>query len=198
MSGIVELDVHSNQRLINIDDGHGQFRYKDYRASSTPQTMTLGAPEFMRRSEARIEVAVLRLARGDLAGTSTHVAAAIDTLDAVVRSAGSDSEARRLLADACLAAADVAQRRHEPERARAFRERARDSLQPLVATLKDRRFQLAWARALLGVGRTQEAAAVVASLRSTGFRRDVLDALAPARVAPGESPRPIDTPSTVP
>ncbi len=39
----------SNQRLINIDDGHGQFRYKDYRASSTPQTMTLGAPEFMRR-----------------------------------------------------------------------------------------------------------------------------------------------------
>lgn len=39
----------SNQRLLNIDDGHVQFRYKDYRASSTPQTMTLGAPEFMRR-----------------------------------------------------------------------------------------------------------------------------------------------------
>ena len=109
-----------------------------------------------------------------------------------------DVDARRLLADACLAAADVAQRRHEPARAPAFRKRARDTLQPLVATLKDRRFQLAWARALLGVGRTQEAAAVVASLRSTGFRRDVLDALAPARVAPGESPRPIDTPGTVP
>ena len=39
----------SNQRLINIDDGHVQFRYKDYRASSTQQTMTLGAQEFMRR-----------------------------------------------------------------------------------------------------------------------------------------------------
>jgi len=41
----------SNQRLINIDDGHVQFRYKDYRAdaASMQQTMTLGAPEFMRR-----------------------------------------------------------------------------------------------------------------------------------------------------
>ena len=39
-----------NQRLINIDDGHVQFRYKDYRRrASTPQTMTLAAPEFIRR-----------------------------------------------------------------------------------------------------------------------------------------------------
>ena len=139
-------------------------------------------------AEARIEMAVLRLARSDLAGAATHAATAIDTLNAVVRSAGSDGDARRLLADASLAAADIAQRRNEPERARAFRERARETLQPLAATLKDRRFQLAWARALLGVGRTQEAAEVIARLRSAGFRRDVLDALVPSASRTKETP----------
>ncbi len=41
----------SNQRLLDMDDGHVRFRYKDYRAdrSDTPQTMTLAAPEFIRR-----------------------------------------------------------------------------------------------------------------------------------------------------
>ena len=41
----------SNQRLLDIDDGHVRFRYKDYRAdrSPTPQTMTLAATEFIRR-----------------------------------------------------------------------------------------------------------------------------------------------------
>ena len=41
----------SNQRLLDIDDGHVRFRYKDYRAdrSQTPQTMTLAATEFIRR-----------------------------------------------------------------------------------------------------------------------------------------------------
>ena len=34
-----------------MDDGHVRFRYKNYRAapSQTPQTMTLDAPEFIRR-----------------------------------------------------------------------------------------------------------------------------------------------------
>ena len=41
----------SNQRLLDIDDGHVRFRYKDYRADrpQTPKTMTLAAPEFIRR-----------------------------------------------------------------------------------------------------------------------------------------------------
>ncbi len=42
----------ANQRLLDMDDGHVRFRYKDYyRAdrSQTPQTMTLAATEFMRR-----------------------------------------------------------------------------------------------------------------------------------------------------
>jgi hypothetical protein len=41
----------ANQRLLDMDDGHVRFRYKDYRAASpeTPQTMTLDAPEFIRR-----------------------------------------------------------------------------------------------------------------------------------------------------
>jgi hypothetical protein len=41
----------SNQRLLDMDDGHVRFRYKNYRAESpqTPQTMTLAAPEFIRR-----------------------------------------------------------------------------------------------------------------------------------------------------
>jgi hypothetical protein len=41
----------SNQRLLDIDDGHVRFRYKDYRAgaSASPKTMTLDAAEFIRR-----------------------------------------------------------------------------------------------------------------------------------------------------
>jgi hypothetical protein len=41
----------SNNRLLDVDDGHVRFRYKDYRADrpETPQTMTLVATEFMRR-----------------------------------------------------------------------------------------------------------------------------------------------------
>jgi hypothetical protein len=41
----------ANQRLLDMDDGHVRFRYKNYRAASpqTPQTMTLDAPEFIRR-----------------------------------------------------------------------------------------------------------------------------------------------------
>ena len=41
----------SNQRLLDMDDGHVRFRYTDYRAdrSETPQTMTLAATEFIRR-----------------------------------------------------------------------------------------------------------------------------------------------------
>jgi hypothetical protein len=38
----------SNNRLLDIDDGKVQFRYKDYR-NEQPTTMTLGAEEFIRR-----------------------------------------------------------------------------------------------------------------------------------------------------
>ena len=41
----------SNHRLIDIDDGHVRFRYKDYREEhpDTGKTMTLAASEFIRR-----------------------------------------------------------------------------------------------------------------------------------------------------
>ena len=41
----------ANQRLLDIDDGHVRFHYKNYRAApaQAPQTMTLDAPEFIRR-----------------------------------------------------------------------------------------------------------------------------------------------------
>lgn len=41
----------ANQRLLDMEDGHVRFRYTDYRADppQAPQTMTLDAPEFIRR-----------------------------------------------------------------------------------------------------------------------------------------------------
>ena len=41
----------SNERLLDLDRGHVRFRYKDYRTDSVPdvKTMTLPAPEFIRR-----------------------------------------------------------------------------------------------------------------------------------------------------
>ena len=39
----------SNDRLLNIDDGKVQFRWKDYRDDSRQKTMTLDADEFIRR-----------------------------------------------------------------------------------------------------------------------------------------------------
>ena len=41
----------SNHRLIEMNDGHVRFRYKDYRDErpDSQKTMTLAAPEFIRR-----------------------------------------------------------------------------------------------------------------------------------------------------
>jgi Putative transposase/Transposase zinc-binding domain len=39
----------SNSRLLDISDGHVQFRWKDYRDNNHHKTMTLGADEFIRR-----------------------------------------------------------------------------------------------------------------------------------------------------
>jgi hypothetical protein len=39
----------SNNRLLDIEDGQVQFRYKDYRHDSRQKTMTLSADEFIRR-----------------------------------------------------------------------------------------------------------------------------------------------------
>jgi hypothetical protein len=39
----------SNNRLLDINDGKVQFRWKDYRDSNRHKTMTLGADEFIRR-----------------------------------------------------------------------------------------------------------------------------------------------------
>jgi len=38
-----------DNRLLDIEDGHVQFRYKDYRHDSKQKTMTLPADEFIRR-----------------------------------------------------------------------------------------------------------------------------------------------------
>ena len=39
----------SNNRLLNINDGKVQFRWKDYRDDNRQKIMTLGADEFIRR-----------------------------------------------------------------------------------------------------------------------------------------------------
>jgi hypothetical protein len=39
----------SNNRILDIDDGKVQFRWKDYRDDNRHKTMTLGADEFIRR-----------------------------------------------------------------------------------------------------------------------------------------------------
>lgn len=39
----------SNDRLLSIDDGKVQFRWKDYRKGNAPKVMTLDANEFIRR-----------------------------------------------------------------------------------------------------------------------------------------------------
>jgi hypothetical protein len=39
----------ANSRLLNIEDGHVAFRWKDYRDGGAQKTMTLTAEEFIRR-----------------------------------------------------------------------------------------------------------------------------------------------------
>jgi Putative transposase/Transposase zinc-binding domain len=39
----------SNHRLLDLDDGHVTFRYKDYAADQRQRTLTLSAAEFLRR-----------------------------------------------------------------------------------------------------------------------------------------------------
>jgi len=39
----------SNNRLLDIDDGHVRFQWKDYRDGNSPKVMTVSADEFIRR-----------------------------------------------------------------------------------------------------------------------------------------------------
>ena len=49
-------------------------------------------------------------------------------------------------------------------------ERARAVIEPRAAVVQERRFRKAWTLVLRGLGRSQEADAVAAQLRASGFR----------------------------
>ena len=177
--GIGELRTARLERL------HGNITVALKHASRAASVLRpLGAkdPTMVRRArdtaEACVELALLHLLRADPNSALTEANACIELLAPIVAKTTSDAESRRLLAESYLAAAEVWNRRGVHDRAHHLRQQAVDALAPLAPRWKDRRFQVTWAHALADARRRQEAEEVIARLRASGFRKDVLDAIA--------------------
>jgi tetratricopeptide (TPR) repeat protein len=174
--GIVEARLASVQRSRGqLDDAEKRA----IRAVSILQLLAKRDATLLRRqtdaAAAQVELANVALTRGDLRAAVSAADAALTLLGIVVTKSPSDLDAWRLLAEACLVAADAWQRLGDAERAGALRSRAHAALADRAPTWKERRLQATWARALVGVGLQNEANQVIAQLRDSGFRRDVLD-----------------------
>ena len=169
-------------RLAADDRGRGRLDAADRRARRAAalfEPIALKNPtELLRQRDlghARVELALIALAAGRASEAATFASAAAEPLRAVTQKTPRDSEARRFLGEAYLVIGEVFERRGDAVNAAAQRALARDTLQPLTPTLKDRRYLFTWARALVAVGRAGEARDVLEALRANGYRQDAID-----------------------
>ena len=121
-------------------------------------------------AEADLELALVHLQAKRPAAAMEASSRAVTALDAVLAKSPADLDARRLLAEAYLVSADASARQRATQRSGEFLERARATLEPVTAEVRERRLQKTWALVLRGLGRTGEADAVAARLRESGFR----------------------------
>ena len=166
--GIAESRMATLQRLRgNLPDAARRAQ----RAVGILRPLAAKDPSHLRRqrdaADAEVELAWVQLAAGDRAGALATAASATATLESLLPRNPADIEIGRLLAEALLVSAQAS---GPGPRARASLERARAVMEPQAAVVKERRYRKAWALVLRGLGRTEEAEAVAAELRASGFR----------------------------
>jgi eukaryotic-like serine/threonine-protein kinase len=170
-AGMAEARMSMVQRLRgDLADASARAE----RAVAILRPLAMRDPTHTRRQrdagDAGVELALVRLARRADAAALAEAETAATALAAVVAKTPNDPEARRLLAEAHLVAAEAWRKRGLRDRARQSLEHARDVIEPIAAKVRERRLQKTWALVLLGLGRASEAQPVIASLRATGFR----------------------------
>jgi len=175
--------------LARLEAKTGQQRFSqilqhDFKlAPKIAQVIVQEAEQYLSTSQAPLKVGQIRVI---LAQRHTKTAQAVTEMETVevtwtLDAGGEDLEVlhqhgpqklrqvrlQRLLAEALVISAQASS---PGPQARAFLERARDTMAPQVANVKERRYRKAWVLVLRGLGRTQEADALAAELRASGFR----------------------------
>ena len=171
-----ELGVASI-RVANLYRLNGALRDAEARAIrglAILRPLALKDPSHLRRQfdvvAAEVEWSAIQLAAGRIAAAHATAITAAPTIEGLMRKSPRDIDLPRLLAEARTTAAEALVRMGQRGKALAQLEEARASLEPRAGAIQERRFRHAWARVLRGLGRTQEAEAVAAQLRESGFR----------------------------
>ena len=169
--GIAEARMATFQRLLgNTPDAAARAQ----RAVGILRSLAAKDPSHLRRqrdaADAEVEWAAVQSRIGRRAGALATAASATATLEPLLARNPADLEIGRLLAEALVLSADAARADGAGDRARVFLERAHAVMAARAATTGERRFRKAWALVLRGLGRMEEAEAVAAELRASGFR----------------------------
>ena len=169
--GLGETRMATLQRLRgDLEDATARAR----RSVDILRPLAAKDPSHLRRqrdaADAEVEWAWVRLTTGSRAAALATAVRATTTLEPLLARNPADAEISRLLAEALVVSAHAVDEAGSDPRARQFLERARVVMEPRAATVKERRFRKAWALVLRGLGRAEEAEAVAAELRASGFR----------------------------
>ncbi|HJR58554.1 MAG TPA: serine/threonine-protein kinase [Vicinamibacterales bacterium] len=169
--GIAEVRMATVQRLRgDLKDAAARAE----RAARILRALAGQDPAHTRRqrdaADAEVELAAVHLESRQTTGALGAASRATTALDALLQKNPNDVESRRLLAEAHLGSAEALARQGAHARAKEALERARAALEERASTVRERRFQRTWALVLRGLGRSQEAEAVAARLRDSGFR----------------------------
>lgn len=118
------------------------------------------------------------LATGGDVGAALHEAeGARDALASILENNATDGSAQRLLGDAYLLAGRVHARRGDQALAETNWQLAAGVIEPPLAEAEDRAVLVLWARALIHLGRIDEAAPIAAELDAIGYRDRDLELL---------------------
>ncbi|HVL67437.1 MAG TPA: serine/threonine-protein kinase [Vicinamibacterales bacterium] len=164
-------------RMATLQRLRGELREaagRAERAEAVLRRLADADPTHLRRqrdaADAAVELAAVRLETSP-EFARVQASGAVVRLEAVIRRNPRDIDARRLLAEAHLLAAEASRRTGAVEGARQSLLRGLAVLDEIAPSVKERRLQKTRATILRRLGRTPEADAVTADLRASGFRR---------------------------
>ena len=136
-------------------------------------------------------LATARISLGGALATNLDLDAALReaegtsaALKSLLESNPTDVDAQKLLGDAHLLTGRVQALRGDQARAEAQWQSAAEVIEPLLAEVEDRAVLVLWARALIRLGRGDEAAPIVAELDAIGYRDRDLERLRKSMESP--------------
>ena len=118
----------------------------------------------------RLQWAATAAKRGDVTGSLAAARAAVEILEPLVQKSSEDRIALSALSEAHLLLGRILNRRGDDEKALMHWEQAAERIESIAAGSSNKRFLDPWARALIRLGRLDEARPVIEKLSSFGYR----------------------------